>query len=54
MSYFSEQMNNIANDKSKSISKSGLFAKDNNRIEEVSERSAISGNTSRQLSKRGS
>ena len=43
-------MNNIANEKSVPISKSGLFGQDKDRIEEVSERSIVSGATSNQQS----
>ena len=48
MSYFSVQMSNIANEKSMPISKTGLFGKD--RIDEVSERSAVTGQTTGQNS----
>jgi len=43
MSYFSINMQNIGNDKVMPISKTGLFGKD--RIDEVSERSIVTGQT---------
>ena len=45
-------MNNIASEKSKPIIKSSQFGKDKDRIEEVSERSIVSGATSNQQSPR--